>query len=74
MTADEVGIGVIVRLTADGCALQLWKHHSDSTAVIYDAALVDNGFGKVCVRVHVEADRISRRRTMHLQYLEVVRS
>lgn len=72
MTAAEVGLGVVVRLTAEGRARQLWKHHSESTATIRDVTLVDNGSGKLCVRVNVDADRQSRTRVMQLEYLEVV--
>lgn len=72
MNPAEVGFGVVVRLTADGRARRLWKHHSDSTATIREVGLIDNGSGQLCVRVNVDADRKSRLRTMQLEYLEVV--
>lgn len=71
MKAEEVGLGVVVRLTAEGRSRQLWKHHSHSAAKILDAELIDNG-GAMCVRLNVDEDRTKRTRVMRLDYLELV--
>lgn len=72
MNAHDVRVGVRVRLSEDGRARRLWNQHSESTATVRDVKLVDNGSGKLCVKVNVDTDRRSRIRTMQLDCLDIV--
>lgn len=72
MTAQEVGVGARVRLTEDGRARRLWGPQSEAEATIRDARLIDNGSGRMCVRVTVDGERRGRIRTMRLDSIECV--
>lgn len=71
MNAQDVGVGVRVRLSKEGRARRLWAAQSDADATIREARLVDNGRGGMCVRVSVDGERRARIRTMQLDYLEI---
>lgn len=71
MTAEEVGVGLRVRLSEDARARRLWGLHSDAGATIREAKLIDNGYGRICVRVNVDGERRARVRTMQLEYLDI---
>lgn len=72
MTAQEVGVGARVRLTAEARARRIWGPSSDAEATIREATLVDNGQGGMCVRVTVDGERRARIRTMQLESLDIV--
>lgn len=71
MKPEDVGVGVVVRLSDYGRTCRLWGPHSEGTATIRKAELLDNGRGRLCVRVSVDGERKSRTRVMSLDYLEL---